>query len=624
MASKGKSDHNHREAPEAKDGDVARVQMDFTFVGAEGIFVNEPRAKATVLMVICKDDDNLSATEVRTRTDEYGVEMVRRFTSTYEDVEIKTDGEPSIVGIARRVQSRRDRSNDSGPDKCWGTSRDWSSGTCEWNGACSIVCVLSGLAGSHEGASHSWHTDFVRGCRGTQCGQWCVTKLIIGRNRLRMSGHEAVDASQRWFHLDRWSWRRLQMLSSCEPASWTVSGSKAVWVGRVDKSNEHLLLTTKGCSRSRVVRCIPDGNQATCHAEVTGLPWDTFNDSAEMLRNATVRPGDPPRPSRGRPKEDGSPAQTRTATTTGREATQDEPMPGSSDDRVRLPSTEEPDVTEQDVVIDTEALRVSDNRPDQGVLRMDEKEGIAADDEARRRLRSTQPARRSLTDDEAVSKRLKREATIAEIKQEILKTVPEGRTDLEQAHKIFCEHQDDKESESSKASRMVEIKKCREREVLLKGGVEKMAMAAGGQMFIARWADEQHKEKSRYVVKDFANTRDPTMFAAASDTAVGRVVEFKGGASKLQHVHVRCDVAGHACLGGRTRLSGTATGRNRGAWWFCVEVGESYLWASQGCKIVAGALSTKSSETRRTGNEVSRWNRIQSVRHFISCVRRMA
>ena len=46
-------------------------------------------------------------------------------------------------------------------------------------------------------------------------------------------------------------------------------------------------------------------------------------------------------------------------------------------------------------------------------------------------------------------------------------------------------------------------------------------------MFNAHWVDEQHKEKSRYVVKDFANTRDPTMFAAASDTAVGRVVEFK-------------------------------------------------------------------------------------------------
>ena len=30
-------------------------------------------------------------------------------------------------------------------------------------------------------------------------------------------------------------------------------------------------------------------------------------------------------------------------------------------------------------------------------------------------------------------------------------------------------------------------------------------------MFNARWVDEQHNEKSRCVVKDFANTRDPTM-----------------------------------------------------------------------------------------------------------------
>ena len=70
------------------DGDVARIQRDFMFVGAEGTFVDEPRAKATVLM--------------RTKTDEYGVEMVLRFLSTYED-------EPSIVEIARRVQPRRDK-----------------------------------------------------------------------------------------------------------------------------------------------------------------------------------------------------------------------------------------------------------------------------------------------------------------------------------------------------------------------------------------------------------------------------------------------------------------------------------------------------------------------------------
>ena len=64
-----------------------------------------------------------------------------------------------------------------------------------------------------------------------------------------------------------------------------------MWVGGVDRSNEHLLLTTKGCIRSRVVRRIPDGNQASYHAEVQGLPWDTLKGSAEMLKNATVRPG---------------------------------------------------------------------------------------------------------------------------------------------------------------------------------------------------------------------------------------------------------------------------------------------------------------------------------------------
>ena len=100
VASKGRSDHYHREAPQPMDGDVARIQMYFMFVGAEGTFADEPRARATVLMVICKDDGNLSATEVRSKTHEYGVEMVLRFLSTNESVEIKTDGETSIVEIA--------------------------------------------------------------------------------------------------------------------------------------------------------------------------------------------------------------------------------------------------------------------------------------------------------------------------------------------------------------------------------------------------------------------------------------------------------------------------------------------------------------------------------------------
>ena len=106
-------------------------------------------------------------------------------------------------------------------------------------------------------------------------------------------------------------------------------------------------------------------------------------------------------------------------------------MPGSSDDHLRQPATET-DVIEQSIVMDSGTARASDDRADQGVLRMDQEEGISAEEQARRRLRSKQPARRSLTDDETVSKRLKREATIAAIKQEILKTVAE-RPDLEHA-----------------------------------------------------------------------------------------------------------------------------------------------------------------------------------------------
>ena len=272
------------------------------------------------------------------------------------------------------------------------------------------------------------------------------------------------------------------------------------------------------------MRRIPDGNQASYHAEVQGLPWDTLKGSAEKLRNATVMPGEPPRPSRGRPRKDGSQAQARTTTTSGQEATSDDPMPGSSGDHVRHP-TVETDVIEQNTEMDAETAKVGDGRKERGVLRMDQEEGISAEEQARRRLRSKQPARRSLTDGEVVSRRLKREATIAAIKQEIPKAATE-RPDLEQAHKFHANIRTMRSPESIHASRMVEINKWRERGVVERWS-RQAAMTAGGQMFNARWVDEQHKEKSRNVAKDFANTRDPTMFAAVSDAAVGRVVEFK-------------------------------------------------------------------------------------------------
>ena len=105
---------------------------------------------------------------------------------------------------------------------------------------------------------------------------------------------------------------------------------KAVLAGRVDKKNKHLLLTTKGHIRSRVVRR---------NAEIQGLPWDILKGSAEMLRNALVRPGEQPRPWRGRHRKDGFPAQARMTTTSGQEAIRDA-MPRSSESHQRQTGTE--------------------------------------------------------------------------------------------------------------------------------------------------------------------------------------------------------------------------------------------------------------------------------------------
>ena len=88
----------------------------------------------------------------------------------------------------------------------------------------------------------------------------------------------------------------------------------------------------------------------------------------------------------------------------GQEATGEDPMPGSSGDHLRQP-TVETDVIEQSIAMDAGTARVSEDRANQGVLRMDQEEGISAEEQAGRRLRSKQPARRSLTDDEAVTKK---------------------------------------------------------------------------------------------------------------------------------------------------------------------------------------------------------------------------
>ena len=64
------------------------------------------------------------------------------------------------------------------------------------------------------------------------------------------------------------------------------------------------------------------------------------------------------------PEKTGLQHTARTTTTSGQEATQDDPMPGSSDDHLRQPTTVT-DVIEQTTEMDAEAAILSDHRTDQ-------------------------------------------------------------------------------------------------------------------------------------------------------------------------------------------------------------------------------------------------------------------
>ena len=394
------------------------------------------------------------------------MEMVIRFLSTYDSVEIKTDGEPSIVEVARRVQARRDKTTTLAQTSVGGHQE---------------IGAVERANGTVQAQLRAYFLDVqnriqVRIIPGTQLFPWMLRHSVWtvvryqSDQRTKQTPYERTKGCRYESALVPFGEVVMAKIADADmmragklDSAWV----KAVWVGRVD---------TKGCIRSRVVRRIPDGNQPSYHSEVQGLPWDTLKGSAEMLRNALVRPGEPPRPSRGWPRKDGSPAQARTATTSG-QATRDDPMSGSSDDHLRRTATET-DVIEQNIVMDSgtaresdsivmgsETARASDDKADQGVMRMDQKEGISEEEQARRRLRSKQSAQQTLTDDETVSKRLKREATFATIKQEVLKTVGE-RPELEHAHEFYSSIRTLRSPESIQASRMVEINNWRERGVV--------------------------------------------------------------------------------------------------------------------------------------------------------------
>ena len=247
-----------------------------------------------------------------------------------DGVEIKTDGEFSIVEIARRVQTRRDKKTTVARTSVGGHQE---------------IGAVERTNGTVQAQLRAYYLDVqdrmkVRIIPGTQLFPWMLRHSVwtIVRYQSDQRTKQTPYERKRGCQYESAFADADKMRAGKLDSAWV----NAVWVGRVDRSNEQQLLTTKGCNRSRMVRRIPDGNQASYQAEVQGLPWETLKRSAEMLRNH-----------QGHPRKDGSPAQARTTTTTGRhEATRDDPTPRSSDDHLRQPTTET-DVIDQSIVMDS-------------------------------------------------------------------------------------------------------------------------------------------------------------------------------------------------------------------------------------------------------------------------------
>ena len=157
-------------------------------------------------------------------------------------------GSPGIVEIARRVQVRRDKTTTLAQTRCWRSPRDWSGGTREWNSAGAVASVLPGRARAHESENHS---------RYAVCFPWmlrhCVWTVVRYQSdqRTKQTPHEKTRGCR--YESALVPFGEVVMAKIADADQMSKAGKldsawvKAVWVGRVDRSNAHLLLTTKGC-----------------------------------------------------------------------------------------------------------------------------------------------------------------------------------------------------------------------------------------------------------------------------------------------------------------------------------------------------------------------------------------
>ena len=148
----------------------------------------------------------------RAKTDECGVEMAIRFLSTYESVEVKTDGEPSIVEIARRVQARRDRTTTLAQTSVGGHQE---------------IGAMERANGTVQAPLRAYHLDVqermkVRIIPGPQLFPWMSRRSVwtVVRHQSDQRTKQTLYERTRGCRYEsalvplvKWSWRKLQTLT---------------------------------------------------------------------------------------------------------------------------------------------------------------------------------------------------------------------------------------------------------------------------------------------------------------------------------------------------------------------------------------------------------------------------
>ena len=512
-------------APESAEW--MRMQIDYMFVSGDNEFVDEARSVATILVVYGPDDGLVGATALLTKTHVYGPAFVHQFLQTYgytEKLEIKTDSEASIEWVAKRVSELRQPSKTALQKAAKYSHQDM--GAVERANLLvqsQIRAIRFDLEARLKGT--------VKLLPGTILFPWAVRHAAWLLVRFHERQTTKQTAFQRCFGrvydgtvvpFGEVSMARVPHDGPKDRRKLDSVWLRAVWVGKAERSDEHLLLTEKGPMRARTVKRIPQpaiDDAVTFLDTVKGTPWDPDSGAAKLLRSAKVRPvaadaiplplGEKfPEAEERDDVEQNCPAAEAGASSppAGASAMETDAAAGASS------SGADPG---------TSTHRAPSSGADPGVAAKRGGGVETGEEETAKRLRlraKTGVVRQPESEQEnsAESKRARLEAMIAELVGSVSADIQSGKSEYEEPML--------RDQESIQASRQAEIDTWFER-----GAIErwprKTAIDTKKRFLTTRWVDDPVKFKSRFVVREFATDKDPDMFAATAGNEAVSIID---------------------------------------------------------------------------------------------------